>query len=445
MEDLQLEVEELIYKSDDQKLLLLAQHLKLEESDFVGKTKRLIVKNIKKEIDFRLETTFLMEIRSMLVENSDKQDTDEVPADMKSDEKASKEELEKAQSDLLEMQKKFKEMMEEQEKAVKIAQENLELSKKKVETIPNATTIDVSKLKDFKIKGQIGQQNQRDKLSYISLLSQINASAEKGYSETEICYAVVNSISGDLTIRKYLETIMKDLTLTKLKQHLRGHFKQRNSTELYQELINMSQKPDEDPQNFLMRALTIWQSILVNTDDDMGCDPLLVQKMFLKMVESGLREESIRSKLRPHLQNPSIPDEELCEQMKLIVFAELDRKQNFGEPRSRYAKIQVVQPEGAEKQVQEPKAPKQREAKPGEFMVALQAIMSEVADLKKVVLANQSASPRTKPQKPRSVRPKGCKKCIEQGTGNDCQHCYKCGENYHLARNCTLKPGQLEN
>ena len=318
--------------------------------------------------------------------------TDEVPADMKSDEKASKEELEKAQSDLLEMQKKFKEMMKEQEKAVKIAQEKLELSKKKVETIPNAT-IDVSKLKDFKIKGQIGQPNQRDKLSYISLLSQNN-------SETEICYSVVNSICGDLTIRKYLETIMKDLTLTKLKQHLRAHFKQKNSTELYQELINMSRKPDEDPQNFLMRALTIQQSILVNPDDDMGYDPLLVQKMFLKTVESGLREESIRSKLRPHLQNPSIPDEELCEQMKLIVSAELDRKQKFGEPRSRSAKVQIVQPEGAEKQVQEPKAPKQREAKPGEFMVALQAVMSEVADLKKVVLANQSASPRNKPQKP---------------------------------------------
>ena len=56
MEDLQFEMEELIYKSDDQKLLLLAQHLKLEENDFVGKTKRLIVKNVKKEIDVRLQS-----------------------------------------------------------------------------------------------------------------------------------------------------------------------------------------------------------------------------------------------------------------------------------------------------------------------------------------------------------------------------------------------------
>ena len=56
MEDLQFEMEELIYKSDDQKLLLLAQHLELEESDFVGKTKRLIVKNVKKEIDVRLQS-----------------------------------------------------------------------------------------------------------------------------------------------------------------------------------------------------------------------------------------------------------------------------------------------------------------------------------------------------------------------------------------------------
>ena len=82
------------------------------------------MQNIKKEIDVRLETTeeedslaFLMEIKSKLVESSDKQDTDEVPEDMKSNEKANKEELKKAQSDLLEMQKKFKEMMEEQEKA----------------------------------------------------------------------------------------------------------------------------------------------------------------------------------------------------------------------------------------------------------------------------------------------------------------------------------------
>ena len=83
---------------------------------------------------------------------------------MKSDEKTNKRGIGKAQSDLLEMQKKFKEMMEEQEKAIKIAQQKLELTKKKVEIIPNTTTIDVSKLKDFKIKGQIGQPNQRDKL-----------------------------------------------------------------------------------------------------------------------------------------------------------------------------------------------------------------------------------------------------------------------------------------
>ena len=89
------------------------------------------MRNVKKEIDVHLETTeeedslaFLMEIRSKLVENSDKQDTDEVPADMKSDEKASKEELEKAQSDLLEMQKKFKEMMEEQERQLKFLKKN---------------------------------------------------------------------------------------------------------------------------------------------------------------------------------------------------------------------------------------------------------------------------------------------------------------------------------
>ena len=63
-----------------------------------------------------------------------------------------------------------------------------------------------------------------------------------------------------LSIRGYLAIeALQGVTLSKVKQIMRAHFKEMNSTDLYQSQVNMAQLPDEDPQEFLMRALNVRQ------------------------------------------------------------------------------------------------------------------------------------------------------------------------------------------
>ena len=76
--------------------------------------------------------------------------------------------------------------------------------------------------KDFKIKSFIGEVRQRDKLSYISLLKQIEAGIEKRYSNKEIVNAALRVITSSLYLRNVLETT-EDLTLGRLMKVLQSH------------------------------------------------------------------------------------------------------------------------------------------------------------------------------------------------------------------------------
>ena len=87
---------------------------------------------------------------------------------------------------------------------------------------------------------------------------QIGAGITKGYPEHDIVIAVIESISPELSVRGYLEAL-QGVTLSKVKQIMRDHFKEMGSTELYLSLVNMAQLPDEDPQEFLMWALNVRQ------------------------------------------------------------------------------------------------------------------------------------------------------------------------------------------
>ena len=93
----------------------------------------------------------------------------------------------------------------------------------------------------------------------------------------------------------------------------------------------MAQLPDEDPQEFLMRALNVRQRILINAEDEIAYNPTLIQGIFLRTLETGLREDNIRTKLRLLFQSKSVDDAELMETIKQIVSSEQERRQKFVE------------------------------------------------------------------------------------------------------------------
>ena len=107
--------------------------------------------------------------------------------------------------------------------------------------------------RQFKISGQIGEPEQKDKISFSSLARQIQTWLAQGYVESEIVEGVIRSITPGMVpgmvLRGYLET-HKDLTLDRLKKMLRSHYGVKNTAELYQTLASLCQSPRESPQAF---------------------------------------------------------------------------------------------------------------------------------------------------------------------------------------------------
>ena len=183
--------------------------------------------------------------------------------------------------------------------------------------------------RQFKISGQIGEPEQKDKISFASLARQIQTGLSQGYDESEIVDGVIRSITPGMVLRSNLETY-KELTLDRLKKILRSHYGAKNTSELYQVLASLCQKPKESPQAFLMNALDLRQQILFacGEEDDnssLQYDSGHIQCLFLRSVQTGLQDENIRAKIRPFLKDPNVTDVVLMQQMSMASSAEKER------------------------------------------------------------------------------------------------------------------------
>lgn len=151
-----------------------------------------------------------------------------------------------------------------------------QLSKKSTSTLFQSKLEQTSRLtevrlrREFKIFGQIGESGQKDKLSYISLVRQIEVGLDNGNSEAEVIEAVIRAVNPGLPLRDMLE-IKRGLTLTTLFTILKGHYKVDSTTDLYHQLINISQEHTESVLNVIFRAIELKEKLLwkaTNGDTD---------------------------------------------------------------------------------------------------------------------------------------------------------------------------------
>ena len=113
--------------------------------------------------------------------------------------------------------------------------------------------------RELKLSGQIGDS--KTQMGFVSLIRQIETAIAKKYTETEIIEAILKAIQPGSNLRSYLKC-RRDIDLAQVKQIIRAHYKEKNATELYQELSNVTQLSKEDPTEFLMRALGLRQKVL---------------------------------------------------------------------------------------------------------------------------------------------------------------------------------------
>ncbi|KAI4876105.1 hypothetical protein NFI96_006460 [Prochilodus magdalenae] len=97
-------------------------------------------------------------------------------------------------------------------------------------------------------------------MSYNNLCKQLDEGIREGFSESEIIRTVLR-ITKPGTFREML-TNKDDLTIEELKQFLRSHIRDKNSTKLFLELSNARQQDKESPQQFLYRIMGLKQFFL---------------------------------------------------------------------------------------------------------------------------------------------------------------------------------------
>jgi hypothetical protein len=109
---------------------------------------------------------------------------------------------------------------------------------------------------------------------------------------------------------------MEGLTLKKLLQILKAHYKQKSATELYHELTILCQDPKErtSAEDFLIRALELRQQVLFTSrvmEEDVKYSHELVQAVLLRALETWIKNETLCAKMRPLFKKPDVTDEEL--------------------------------------------------------------------------------------------------------------------------------------
>ena len=185
--------------------------------------------------------------------------------------------------------------------------------------------------RELKIYGQFGSPGQPEKLSFNSLVRQLEDALQKGYKPREVISAVTRAISPGSSLRSYLEG-RADITLPQLRRVLRAHYKEKGAIDLYTELAAASQQPKESPHDFFMRAMSLRQKVIFASQEDQSplkYDTHLVQSTFIQTLKTGLAG-NLKDEMRQYLQQLNITDEELLEKLNPVVSLEDRRAQKRG-------------------------------------------------------------------------------------------------------------------
>lgn len=424
-----------------------ALHAKVEKSAVEGKGKLSVIRSIRRKIEdsvVDLSDDEQIEFVDGLIAHLGPPPLEGMEDQYGQEELESKGDLKKLKEELSDLESKQKLV---QEQLAKMQQEKFPVPVKDEDTIkfPVKGVEQSIFRRDFKIQGMVGDPGQKDKLGYQALISQIESGLAKGYSDKEMVGAVVRAVQPGLQLRSYLEN-MTDLTLPRLRKILRFHFHEKNATELYQLLTNIAQQPNEDPQSFLMRTLTIRQKIISaskESDSEVKYDASSVQSLFLHALETGLADETIRAKIRPLTQNPKVADEDLIGAMSLAMSAEAERSNKFSlTNKGKSAKVLTV--EGSVEA-----NTKKESQKDSQVLATLKAVQAELATVKsevkvlREVAGNQKANTMVPNPAGSGVRagarPPGCQECRRKREGDRCPHCYLCGGLNHIARYCQTR------
>lgn len=458
MEELQDSVSAKFLTLETPDLIKVCTYLKCDEpaGGFEGQSRRALVRLMEKTLDEIQEgeedsehfTAYLNELLSFLDTLNEKS----------KDPPLNHEELE-------ELRKQYTQLQQTQTEVRQTLMDQIRTMEEKIKKSPDASASgpasvpEVTLRKDFRIFGQIGEPGQKEKLSYTSLINQIESGLKKGYTETEVVEAVVRAVSPGLHLRELLE-IKRNMTLPSLKTILKGHYKVDSSSDLLHRLMNIAQEPKESAQSFLFRAIELREKLLRASDEDEVSDkysPEFIQKKFLRSVETGLVSDSVKFQIRPYFSSPDITDEVLIEKLGEAANLEMERQNKLKKTiLTRPLKLNEIQADTLDsgddalsKEATTPREKKRQGQNNGtaiDTAKAIEDLRADVMEMTKMFsqtiqaaksLAHVNVTPVSADR-----RQRGCKSCRDAQKGEMCSHCYRCGQDGHFSRGCRQRTMQ---
>ena len=271
--------------------------------------------------------------------------------------------------------------------------------------------------RELRISGTIGGKKE-NRIDYLSLCSQIAEARQKGYADDEISFAIKKAVSPSSEIKGYLDSLYEDINLDDVLTCIRSSYQEKSISELFQDLTKLCQNNSEDAQAFLFRGLGLRQKVQAASDatDEINYETSLIQSTFLHAILTGIKSESVRSHMKPYLdQKRRTKDKELIEEMGRACAEENERMSKMGgESRRQCPRVNEVS-SGIEQLV-----------KP--LAEQLSALGEQMKEVQSQMLAMK------KERKPSRNKSK-CKACT-QNEVKFCRHCFKCGKDGHMSRNC---------
>ena len=279
--------------------------------------------------------------------------------------------------------------------------------------------------KELKIRGQIGEAGQKDKLTYVSLVHQIKQARLTGYTDQEVINIVISSMVPGLTLRTVLETT-PNLTLDRLTQFLEAQYEQKNAHELCNTMTNMLQFPEESVYTFVMRCLEVRQKILLVSEKscDLSYSPGFINKLFLRTIERGVSHLFVVQEIKSLLRSENVCDEVL---LAAIVKASASEKERSMLQAAAQTPKKVVRVHETNSRQEEAKS-KQHDDSISKLVSAVDVLTSKLSSLQQ-----DFDIMKQKNVKSRNFLYAKCNVCTLNKV-DKCTHCYLCGVEGHLAR-----------
>ena len=300
------------------------------------------------------------------------------------------------------------------------------------------TEITKMRLKEFKIPGTIGGDGE-NALSYDSLMFEVEKGRKLGYTDTEMCSAIISKTADEET-RNYFVTT-PDIELQDVLDMLKSAFcTEKESSNLFTQFTNDKQGKDEKPLTFITRVLRLRRRVYtLGQEEGSNYDQNMLARRSLQVIFGGLRDENVRSALRDKCKDDfSLEDKIIHKHASEIIAAEEERKLKlFGKTPG------VMVQQVTKHEVEEHTSSKKEKLNPFVKIEELrlenerrcELLQCQLSEIKNILVARNKADeeiklPKEEQKSKQKKRFGRCETCVLENK-HKCFHCWDCGQDDH--------------